>query len=1212
MSISPIPCAAADSNEVRAQLITALELDLIGPTQRVLKALGAEGQGHQVQGDESHELESEALDRLPSSWYPTGFLVPTETDLSLRCDDTADDDFAAADGVDLRKPRGNDKTYKPGGAGDDGGSSDPGPVKPQLFPSSIGVSVLLPPGGELRLIARWGDYARLADGANPDAAVSSTRDESSSRDQQRWQRTPRQEALALTHSEITATKGLADRLWPNSNGLHLHWHCRPAPTGQGYADGTLAVTLFFTNERKKANTLVERDQHSAFQAELELQCVQGFVPRLDPQASRDHGDWDQAVNALQFRDAREYGVGHNVGVEVDLDAGGGCSRLRTTWIPQATVEKVSPREDVGCELGMEALDRLASEGFPAIRQALMPLVERYSTWIEQQAAVAGLKPKQQATADQLLANARSQAQRIARGIEALAEADIRDAFAIANRTMAAAARQRYGVMQNKPANDPSVRPPAWRPFQLAFVLMNLVGIARPDDPDGKRDGVDLLFFPTGGGKTEAYLGLAAFTLVMRRLRHGGSLQAGGLSVLMRYTLRLLTLDQLGRASTLICALELERQRQSEKLGSWPFEIGLWVGQAGTPNRMGGKGNSSEATARIRVLKYIDNKDDRKPIPIDTCPWCGVEFGRRSLDDLTPCRNRGDVFKLLRGGKVDSENPDELRVACLNRNCHFRGTQNDNYLPLVAVDDMIYRRLPAFLIATVDKFASLPWEGRTGKLFGKATHVLNGQGYYGPADGEDATKGVRLADRLDPPDLVIQDELHLISGPLGSMAGLYEAVIDELCTRDGLRPKIVASTATVRRASEQMRALFGRNDSAIFPAPGPDRRDSFFAVTVPTDQVPGRLYVGLSAPGRNVKALLLRASLALMSGAQLAWTSAESGRTAQRRRRETPSPNPADPYMTLLGYFNTIKELGISRRLIEEELTSQLATHGERRRLGDMVERTANRRISNIPLELTSRVSTTEVSHTKDRLARSFDDKDGRVDVALATNMISVGLDITRLGLMLMLGQPKTTAEYIQASSRVGRDQSKPGLVVVLLNPNRPRDRSHYEHFAHSHDVFYRDVEATSVTPFSERALERGLPAITVALARHLCDGLTNARNAGDLQALSDARQPVAAALQRRVATSLVNHPDADGYASWVAEQVRHIIDDWCAIAERRGRMEYGREEGDLPPLLRTPLDPELLELEDVRERQFKANRSLRDVEPSALLLKDRYQTTTRG
>ena len=451
----------------------------------------------------------------------------------------------------------------------------------------------------------------------------------------------------------------------------------------------MAVTLFLTNERKKAATLVERDQQSAFQAELELHCPQGFVARLDPHANRASGDWDEAVNALQFRDAREYGVGHNVGVAVDLDGAGNCSRLRTTWITQATVEKVVPRADVGCELAMEELDRLATQGFAAIRGALMPLVERYDAWIEEQAAVAGLNTRQQATAEQLLANACSQAQRIARGIEALAEPDIRDAFAIANRTMAAAARQRYGVMQGLKVDDPSLRPPAWRPFQLAFLLMNLIGIARPDDPQRERDKVDLLFFPTGGGKTEAYLGLAA--------------------------------------STLICALELERQRQPQKLGSWPFEIGLWVGQAGTPNRMGGKGNNNESTARLRVRAYNDGKTTIKPIPIDTCPWCGVEFGKRSLLDPKPCGTAG-VFNLLRQCRPDGDNPEELRVACLNRDCAFKGTSGRNYLPLVAVDDMIYRRLPAFLIATVDKFASLPWEGRSGKLFGKVTHGLDGQGF----------------------------------------------------------------------------------------------------------------------------------------------------------------------------------------------------------------------------------------------------------------------------------------------------------------------------------------------------------------------------------------------------------------------------------------------------------------------------------------------------
>ena len=445
---------------------------------------------------------------------------------------------------------------------------------------------------------------------------------------------------------------------------------------------------------------------------------------------------------------------------------------------------------------------------------------------------------------------------------------------------------------------------------------------------------------------------------------------------------------------------------------------------------------------------------------------------------------------------------------------------------------------------------------------------------------------QLKGGLDAPDLIIQDELHLISGPLGSMAGLYEAVIDELCSRevDGqtIRPKIVASTATVRRAEQQMRALFGRSSSSIFPAPGPDRRDSFFAYTATTEEAAGRTYVGISAPGRNVKALLLRAMIALMSSAQLHYKAAEKQRKAQEKAGQPKDPNPVDPYMTLLGYFNTIKELGITRRLVEEEVTSRLSTQGQRKRVDEEPGRYANRKIANEPLELTSRVSTSEVSNTKSRLELSFDDKQ-HVDVALATNMISVGLDITRLGLMLMLGQPKTTAEYIQASSRVGRDESKPGLVVVLLNPNRPRDRSHYEHFSFSHDVFYRDVEATSVTPYSERALERALPAVTVALARHLSEELSWAKHAAAGEALAAVREEVAKRMEARVAAS--GHSDA--FAQQVGAQLRRWIDDWRSIAEERDQLQYGNEEQELPALLHTPLDPALEELEPVLQQKFR-------------------------
>ena len=511
--------------------------------------------------------------------------------------------------------------------------------------------------------------------------------------------------------------------------------------------------------------------------------------------------------------------------------------------------------------------------------------------------------------------------------------------------------------------------------------------------------------------------------------------------------------------TLLCALELLRQEDPKTLGTWPFEIGLWVGQAATPNRMGKKGDNNDDSARSRTIAF-QNDDKRKPppIPIESCPWCG-----RGL--------KPSSFQLL--PRMDE--PQDLRVKCEGR-CPFNGTKQ-LLLPIIAVDEPLYRRLPAFLIATVDKFAGLPFVAETGGLFGRVDRY-DAQGFYGPADPGPGKK--IPGGRLPPPDLIIQDELHLISGPLGTMVGLYETALDALCSAEkdlgagGARPKIVASTATVRRADHQIQALFGRPRVRIFPPPGPNRRDSFFARTEAPSVVPARLYVGLSCPGRSLKVVLLRSYLALLAAAQAAYEAAGG---------EATRPNPADPYMTLLGYFNSLRELGGSRRIVEDEVNTRLARYAERRRVGETVGLFASRTIENLPLELTSRVPTAQVARTRERLALAFSEK-GRVDVALATNMISVGLDIVRLGLMVVLGQPKTTSEYIQATSRVGRDANRPGLVVTLLNSHRPRDRSHYERFCTFHRSFYRAVEATSVTPFSPRAIDRGLAAVAVALARH--------------------------------------------------------------------------------------------------------------------------------
>ena len=648
--------------------------------------------------------------------------------------------------------------------------------------------------------------------------------------------------------------------------------------------------------------------------------------------------------------------------------------------------------------------------------------------------------------------------------------------------------------------------------------MNLPGIADPTHADRKV--VDLLFFPTGGGKTEAYLGLAAFTLVLRRLRNPG-LTSAGLSVLMRYTLRLLTLDQLGRAATLMCALELERQNDVEKLGEWPFEIGLWVGKAATPNVLGAKGDGNSESARSKTIAF--KNDDRKPspIPLEECPWCGTKF-------------KADSFQLV----PNPDFPTDLRVACVNRHCEFR---RGRWLPILSVDEPIYRRLPCFMIATVDKFAAMPWTGEVGMFFGRVQRY-DKDGFYGPCH---PLQGHPLpVERLLPPDLVIQDELHLISGPLGTMVGLYETALDGLCSRTigemKVGPKIVASTATVRRAESQIRALFNRSTVDIFPPPGPDRRDSFFAETHSPDESNARLYVGIAAQGRSPKVVMLRTYLVLLAAVQKAYDSFGS---------KAGAGNPADPYMTLLGYFNSLRELGSARRIIEDEVTNRLAGYAARKRVGEVVGLFTNRKIAYEVVELTSRISTDKVAEAKRRLALPFGEKE-RVDVAIATNMISVGLDIIRLGLMAVMGQPKTSAEYIQASSRVGRDPDRPGLVVTILNIHKPRDRSHYERFAGYHQTFYRSVEATSVTPFSPRALDRGLAGTLIALARlgHL--PMTPPKGAGEiLRELPRLDFVVEALAERAQSHARLDPVDAAKLRLRIQSRASELLDEWSKYAK---------------------------------------------------------------
>ncbi|ESQ15972.1 MAG: hypothetical protein N838_07100 [Thiohalocapsa sp. PB-PSB1] len=748
-------------------------------------------------------------------------------------------------------------------------------------------------------------------------------------------------------------------------------------------------------------------------------------------------------------------------------------------------------------------------------------------------------------------------------------------------------------------DQPSNR--SWRLFQLAFILLNLPGCGDLSHPERDLDPsatADLLWFPTGGGKTEAYLGLTAFVLGLRRLQGVVAGRRGdvGVAVLMRYTLRLLTLQQFQRATALICACETIRRealaRQDARWGVEPFRIGLWVGAKTTPNSTE---RANDAARQHRGQAKGAPSGMASPAQLTNCPWCGCEVDPgKHLKVETAQQGRGRTL-LFCGDPLGQ--------------CAFSEAQAPGEgLPVVVVDQEIYHRPPALLIATVDKFAQLPWRGETQMLFGQVNRWCSRHGFLSPSienhpgshparPGFAATKVTDHAP-LRPPDLIIQDELHLISGPLGSLVGLYETAIDRLSAWEvngrWVRPKVIASTATIRQAQDQVQRVFMRRVE-VFPPHGLDLADNFFAIRrAPGPDTPGRRYLGICAPGERLKSTLIRTYIALLAAAQTLYEGRGCGAAA-------------DPWMTLVGYFNSLRELGGMRRLIDDDI---------RARLRNAHERGFSRRFLNPPFveELTSRKQAGDIPRLLDRLEVAFDPAkeaarkarfksgerrrpgkgfDKPLDLLLATSMISVGVDVQRLGLMAVTGQPKNTAEYIQATSRVGRRH--PGLVCTVYNWARPRDLSHYERFAHYHATFYQHVEALSVTPFASGALERGLAGVVVALIRLLTDEFNANLRA---QALDKSRPIVQEAIDAIVRR--VEEIEGKSLASSVRKEIDVKLDKWLQQAQGQGyQLGYqASRDGTAKALLRNPGEG--------KWQPFTTLHSLRDVEPSVgLILKER-------
>jgi len=1122
-------------------MVETLRRDLIGPWPQDI------------------DLARERLREKPSGWYVTGFLAPVPEPGGPTAEaEQADDLFEEGDplvGDDL----GADSDAGPARAADDA-PEDMGPAVRVRAPSSLGLTVLLDASvADVKVELCWGDYV-----TSPPLSAEQLLDEAADAPEVEWERVPGHAAMRVPVPEdgrrSTITVPASGGAQRPSGALQIEVHARPYAMVE--ADGTSrslrVLTLMVVNRRSSVRRRYQ-DVTYAFQVRLGVRCEAGLHPRANMRGF-DSKDLDEAIGDLHYRDDYEFAVGVNTSARWEADLDGFVREATTDHLPTAEVERVEPNEQIPTvTFGMEALADLATVGPAELRRALEGLPAAYDIWISAQNAVvptiAGAP--RQATAQRLIKGAHDASRRIADGIALLArDPHARLAFRAMNEAVARANRQRGAGHGGDPAAQ---RAPVWRPFQLAFILLNLSGLHDPLHDD--RETVDLLFFPTGGGKTEAYLGLAAWTIAHRRITNSGKLGAG-VAVLMRYTLRLLTLDQLTRAAGVICALELMRDEPAWKegerrtLGDWPIEIGLWVGSAATPNRLGTKKQAGPETAIGRIRRYRNGRGGA-PAPIKQCPWCAEPF-------------TVDSFRCTPSDLA----PKNMEIGCANSRCAFGSGKP---LPVLTVDEAIYRRLPAFLIATVDKFAGLPFLANVGAFFDHVDRE-DDNGFYGAAEPGVGRKLFGSA-RLLPPTLIIQDELHLISGPLGTVAALYELALDRLSSRkhgeQTVRPKIVASTATVRRAETQIKALFDRPRTAVFPPPGPNRRDSFFACTTPIHGAPGRLYVGLAAPGKGPKLLFLRALTTLLAAGA----------------KDMPVGDAVDPYLTALCYFNALRELGGARRIVEDEVRTKLADYGTRRRRADPNDQPFDNRALRDVLELTSRESTDKVAAAKDALARSGLAPNG-VDVALATNMISVGLDIGRLGLMVVQGQPKSSAEYIQATSRVGRIADRPGLVLALLNVHKARDRLHYEGFRQFHASFYRTVEATSVTPWAARAIDRALAPAIVSLARHLEPHLSGESAAGAVGNYAYLKPIIADEVMRRASAM----PVVGGHAALRAH-VEALVQTWIDLAadatQNGGRLFYGYPMGEA--LVRDPLSP-LLRASGPDYERFKASRSMRDVE----------------
>ena len=860
--------------------------------------------------------------------------------------------------------------------------------------------------------------------------------------------------------------------------LYILWR----PRKDGYL---VTVTLINAAQASNKEYFDREDiEKCIFQSGLKCRPASGVIEEY-PLHGKLSFDEEEEELALIYRNEKTYAVGHGCAAWWGKDKVPpeivSAEFMPMVEVKPITTEKTKQIDDERITDALR-LQFLADESVTAdaLRIVLNGFVSGYADWFNQlkRQKINGL---QKEIVDRILIRIENTLKRMRDGVKYICENDMaRKAFSLANRVMLMqmihSEKEFGGGYRNK--DDVRYRSPdygaqkynnlSWRPFQLAFQLVTLRSIL--DAKCKERDFVDLIWFPTGGGKTEAYLGLAALEIIHRRLKNKDL--GAGTSVIMRYTLRLLTTQQFERAATMICALENIRQKMKGELGEEPITLGLWVGSASTPNSFTSSYNMVPGSLEM----YSDMIEQDKPensFQLQRCPWCGTRIvPRNRIEDET-------YYGI-------SASETHFFFYCTTESCDFH-----ELIPLNIVDEHLFKKPPSLLIGTIDKFARLAWDNRSETFFGGGKN------------------------RRHPPSLIIQDELHLISGPLGTISGIYESAIDTIIEASGEKPKIIAATATIRRAEDQVYKLYGRK-VRIFPPPGLSADDSYFART--DNDATGRLYIGVMGQGHTPMTSLVKTSAVLAQAV-----------------KEIDLPSEAvDTWWTQVIYHNSRRELGKTMTLARDDIPSRVMTIAS--------DENNMRELPNVE-ELSATVSGTRIPEVLKMLETSLPDPE-TIDVLPCTNMISVGVDISRLGLMLINGQPKTTAEYIQASSRIGRDQSRPpGIVVALYTATKPRDRSHYENFTSYHQSLYRAVEPTSVTPFAPPARDRAMHAAIVILAR-LAGGFGENDDAERFDPNDTVMDSLLSMLELRMIRA---EPDE---ANAITETIKQITSDWIEEIER--------------------------------------------------------------